>query len=873
MDYIKELEAIVGADNVRDDLVERQAYSRDMSVHVGVPDVIVFANTTEQVSKIMTLANERKIPVIPRGSGSSVTGAVLAPTGGIVLDVSRMNRIKEINRKDGYAVMEPGVILNNLNAALAPTHFYPPDPSSAPLASIGGTVNTNASGERAVKYGGTKDWIMGLEVVLADGRLLRSGTVSPKSSSGFDLTHLFIGSEGTLGVVTEVTVKILPTPAYMAFGQIRFRKLEDAGSAVTDILTSGILLSKCEVLDSVSLDVVKEVMGLEIPKEVGCILFLQIDGHRAAVEDHIKQISAIAEKHGSIDLRWTDDQQEMLKIWEARGGLTPALSKRIRGERLIPIVEDSGVPVTRIPAVIKAVQEIGEKYDFPIATFGHVGDGNIHPVLIMDPRKKEHWEKARKITSDLIDLTIELGGTLTAEHGTGMAKSPFIGREIGEVGMEVMRTVKKALDPNNILNPGKMGLDDTVKDIYDYFAFTDFLERPDEVKSYGTPIDNEVMACIQCGFCRLGCPIFAETGLESRNARGHVILAHNLMTGAIEPSEELAASFYQCTTCLNCKATCPAGVVVSDIVEGARRRLVEEGYLPDVFAPMLESLRTQGNPFGESAASRTEVYPTGFEEKTVSPGKADVLLYLGCVGSYQDLYIVPSMMELMDKAGVNYAVLGEHEVCCGYVAHLIGAKDSFEDCMEKNRAMFSEMGLNENGQIVTTCAGCYRAFADLYPRHSDPSTGLRTGFDVPVLHAVQFMEQLIGQGRIQFTGEFPKKVVYHDPCDIGRHLGIYEPPRNVLKSIPGLELVEFKLNRELAKCCGGGGGMKAYDNGLSAKLADNRVAEAMDLGAEVIVSACPSCKSNLKLAGARMGRERRQRIRVMDITEVLAEAL
>ncbi len=860
MEYIQELKKIVGAENVKDDLVERQAYSRDMSVHVGVPDVIVFAHSTEQVSKVLALANERKIPVIPRGSGSSVTGAVLAPKGGIVLDVSRMNRIKEINREEGYAVLEPGVILNNLNAALAPTHFYPPDPSSGPLASIGGTVNTNASGERAVKYGGTKDWIRALEVVLADGRVLRTGTVVPKSSTGFDLTHLFIGSEGTLGVVTEVTVKILPMPEYVAFAQIRFKNLEDAGNAVTEILTHNILLSKCEVLDSISLGVVKEVMGLDIPAEVGCMLFIQVDGHKAVVQDQMKQIDAIAEKHNTLGLQWTDDPKEMAKIWEARGGLVASLSKVVRGERLIPIVEDSGVPITRIPAMIKGVQEIGEEHHFPIASFGHVGDGNVHPVLVMDPRKKEHWEKARQIGNNLIDLTLKLGGTLTAEHGTGMAKSPFIGREMGEVGIEVMRAIKKALDPNNILNPGKMGLDDTVKDIYDYFAFTDFIERPDEVKSYGTPIDNEVMACIQCGFCRLGCPIFAETALESRNARGHVILAHNLMTGAIAPSKEVAASFYQCTTCLNCKAVCPAGVVVSDIVEGARRRLVEEGYLPEVFAPMLKSLKEQGNPLGEPGAKRTEVYPAGFEEKTASPEKAGVLLYLGCVGSYQDLYIVPSMMGLLDKAGVDYTILGDKEHCCGYVAYLIGAEDAFEDCLEKNKAIFSERGVK---QIVTTCAGCYKTFAELYPKHSD--------FSTPVLHAVQFMEQfMISEGKVQFTGEFAQKVIYHDPCDIGRHLGIYEPPRNVLKSIPGLELIEFPQNRLLAKCCGGGGGMKAYDNDLSLKLAEKRVAQAMDLGAEVIVSACPSCKSNLRLGAAKVGKERRQRIQVMDITEVLA---
>jgi len=277
---------------------------------------------------------------------------------------------------------------------------------------------------------------------------------------------------------------------------------------------------------------------------------------------------------------------------------------------------------------------------------------------------------------------------------------------------------------------------------------------------------------------------------------------------------------------------------------------------------MLESLKAQGNPLGQPPASRTEVYPVGFEEKTVSPEKADVLLYLGCVGSYQDLYIVPGMMKLMDKAGVNYAILGDKEHCCGYVAYLIGSDEVFEGCLEKNSAMFSEMGVK---QIVTTCAGCYKTFAELYPQHAD--------FDVPVLHAVQFMEQLISEGKVQFTSEFPKKVIYHDPCDIGRHLGIYEPPRDVLKSIPGLELVEFPQNRLLAKCCGGGGGMKAYHNDLSLKLAENRVAQAMDLGAEVIVSACPSCKSNLRLGAAKVGKERRQRIQVMDITEVLAAAL
>jgi glycolate oxidase len=716
-------------------------------------------------------------------------------------------------------------------------------------------VSTNASGDRALKYGTTKDWILGLEVVLADGRVIETGAITPKSSSGFDLTHLFVGSEGTLGVVTEIRVKIIPTPEYVAFAQIRWRNLEDAGRAVTEILRQGIPLSACEILDRVSLDVTVKVTGLDIPEDVGCMLFVQVDGHKAAVQDHMREIDEICTKHNVMGSKWSDDPDERLAIWQARQGLVAALSKVKRGERLIPLVEDFGVPISKIPETIREVQRIGEKHDFPIATFGHVGDGNIHAVLLLDVRKKEHWEKAKGIAQDFIDLALKFKGTLTAEHGTGMAKSPFIGQELGG-GQEVMREIKRALDPHGILNPGKMGLDDKVKDIYDYFAFREISVKP--IRSYSEHVDNEVLACIQCGFCRLGCPIFAETALESRNARGHVILAFNLMTGAIQPSQELANSFYECTMCLNCMATCPASIMVADIVEGARKRLVEEGYLPEVFLPMLESLKEEGNPFREPADRRVEVYPAGYEARARVPESVDLLLFLGCVGSYQDLYIVPSTMELLDKVGVNYAVLGTEENCCGYVAYLVGS-DAFQECMERNIATFSRLSPNF---LVTTCAGCYRAFKELY-----------TNLHVEVLHLVEYVERLISEGKVEFKRGFPSRVIYHDPCDMGRHLGLYEPPRKVLKSIPNLELLEFRLNRALAKCCGGGGGLKAYDNGLSSKLADNRVAEALDVGAEVLVSTCPSCKSNLKLAAARLGRERRKRIRVMDITEVLAEAI
>lgn len=860
MGFLDQLRQVVGEQNVREELVERLCYSRDMSVHEGIPEAVVFASSKEQISQILKLANEQRVPIIPRGSGTSVTGAILpCKDRGIVLDLSRMNRILEINRKDGYARVEPGVICNRLNQALAPTHFFPPDPASAPLASIGGMVSTNASGNRALKYGTTKDYLMGLEVVLADGRTMRTGSRARKTSSGYDLTHLFGQAEGTLGIITEVMVKILPMPPYIAFAQASFPSVEAAGRAAEEVLGRGIPLSSLEILDRTSIDVVRKTMGLEIPQEVGCILFLELDGVKEAVQKDIRQINEIFSQNQGLGTQWSDDPNRRMAMWQARQGLVSALSKVKRGSRLIPLVEDFGVPISQIPATIEAIQEVGRRHDFPMCIFGHVGDGNLHAVIIMDPRDKQEWEKVKLIAQDFIVLTKNFQGTLTAEHGVGMAKSPYIQEELG-VSREVMEKIKLALDPNNILNPGKLGFEGSIKHILEQFAYSPFLEEPGQIKGFGQAVDNEIMACIMCGFCRLGCPTHAEKLVESVNARGRVILAYNLMTGRIAPSEELASRFYACTTCLNCRATCPAGIEVAEIVEAARKRLVEEGYLPKSFLPMLQSMTEKGNPFGEEPEKRTETYPSGFVQPQ---GKVETMLFLGCVPSYQDTRIVPSVMKLMDRVGISYGTMGEKENCCGYLAYLVGSMGDFSKAMEANLNLW-EKSSPEN--LVTTCAGCYKTIKQLYPRH--------TRRPVPkTLHLVEYMDQLIQEGKVSFQGAFQAKVVYHDPCDLGRHMNIFEPPRRVLRAIPGLELLEFPLNRLLAKCCGGGGGLKAFDFGMSDQIAYKRVQQAREIGAEVIVSACPSCKRTLQAAAARLKREEKSKIQVMDITEVLAKAI
>lgn len=859
MDYLTDLRSIVGDENVLAGEMDCLGYSRDMSIHKGKPDVVVFATTTEQVSRIMSLANDRKIPVTVRGGGTSVTGAVLPSDGGILLNLARMNRIKEINKADGYAIVEPGVICNALNMALAPSHFFPPDPGSAPIATLGGMVATNASGVRAVKYGTTKDYVMAVEAVMADGRVVRAGTKAVKTSAGYDLAHLFAASEGTLGVITEVTFRILPSPEYSAYAKLSFPSTREAGAAVEEILSSGIPISTCEILDQVSISVVKKAMGLEVPDEVGCLLFMEIDGNKSAVQEQIEKVNKITDEKGGLGNEWSDDPEKRAAIWSARQGLVPALSRVKPGYRQIPLVEDFGVPMSKIPETIDDIQAIGEKHGFNIATFGHIGDGNLHAVVLIDVRKEEEWDVLKKVAADFIDLTLKYDGTLTAEHGLGMAKAPYIREELGD-SLDIMAAIKKTLDPNNILNPNKMGFEGSITDIYDALGY-EGLVGGEQGRSYGADVDNEILACIQCGFCTLGCPTYATQQIETMNARGRINLAYYLLAGMTEPTEEMGKRLYECTLCLNCKFTCPAQVNVTDILQAARQRVYEAGHNPEGFATAYKSIREKGNPFLEDPTKRTDVFPS--EPKPL--GQAEVLYWTGCVSSYQDLKIAPAMMKILDAAGVSYAQMGGQEGCCGYLTYITGAMDVFHGVMDQNIAAFDKAGVK---QIIATCAGCHKTFHDLYPKYGEGAP--------EALHSVDFLLDLVKSGKLKWKDDpKPLKVAYHDPCDIGRHMNIYDPPRELIEAIPGVELVEFAQNRQFAKCCGGGGGMKGHDLELSMDLAEKRIMAGLDVGAEAIVSACPSCKQNFVQGAARLKKAKKtaKKTKVYDITELIAQRL
>ncbi|NVM25345.1 MAG: FAD-binding protein [Desulfobacterales bacterium] len=861
MDIVSELSRIVGEKNVFSDPVECTANSRDASVHVGIPDVVVYTQTAEQISAIMRLANQERIPVTVQGSGTSLTGASLPIAGGILLDVHRMNKILEINKGNFYARVEPGVICNDLNIALGKQNLmFPPNPGSELIASIGGMMSTNSSGHRAVKYGTARDYVKALKVVLADGTVIDTGFKTPKSSMGYDLNHVFASSEGTLGIITEITLKIQPLPEYSALALAIFHDLNAAGKAVTDIITSGIQLTACEILDKYSLKIVEDAIGKDVSK-IEAMLIIESDGTKETVISDMERIGEICKKYDVEEFTWSDDPTKTGEIMQARGKLVPTLSRIKPGNRLVPISEDLGIPPTKIPETIQRAQAIADKYNLLLTTFGHIGDGNVHTTFVTDMRSQDEWERLKPAADELAELALEMGGTITAEHGTGLARAPYIERQLGPA-LEVMRAIKKALDPHGILNPGKMGLDKKRHDIYDYFAFKPLLEDPEALNSFGYDADNEILACIYCGFCRLGCPTYDVTQLESRNARGRNILAFNLMTGTIEPSKELAESFYTCTTCNACTYFCPARIKVDEIIQKGREKLFAAGATPEPVMALRDSILNTDNVYAAKKEDRIAIYPPPIKKQIKSgqlKEKADVLLFMGCVSSYLDMKIVPSLFKIMDAAGIDYTLLGTEEICCGFPLHLMGDQEKFE---EAARNLIDRIKATGAKELVTPCAGCYKTFIKYYPEAGD--------LGVEVYHSIHHMQKLIGEKKLKLGGDLGKKVTYHDPCDLGRTFQTFEEPREILKAIPDIDFVEMSRNRLMARCCGGGGSVIAMEPELAAAMAAARINDAAEVGAEIIVSGCSACKDNLRKGVKSIPKEERPKIKVMDITEIIA---
>jgi glycolate oxidase len=450
---VTELKKLLGQANVATDLQDLICYGYDATQMEFLPDAVVHPAGPEDVSRVLKLANREQIPVFPRGAGSGFTGGALPKGGGIVLVTTRMNRILRIDTENLIAEVEPGVVTDDFQQAVEKLGlFYPPDPASLKFSTLGGNVAENAGGPRCIKYGVTRDFVMGLEVVLPTGEIIRTGTETYKAVVGYDMTRLLCGSEGTLGVITKIIFRLLPLPEAKKTMLTVFDSIDGAARAVSTIIGARIIPTTLEFMDYATLQCVDKRYNLGIPPQGRAVLIIEVDGDRDLIEKQAARIQELIAPLGLVQCKVAKDAAESEALWRVRRLVSPTL----REINPTKYNEDIVVPRSKVPDVIRRIEQIQLKYDIPIVNFGHAGDGNIHVNVMINKDIPGMEDKAHDAIREVFQAALDLNGTMSGEHGVGLAKQPYISMELSPVQIATMKAIKQALDPNNILNPGKM---------------------------------------------------------------------------------------------------------------------------------------------------------------------------------------------------------------------------------------------------------------------------------------------------------------------------------------------------------------------------------------------------------------------------------
>jgi len=455
-EIINKLKEIVGDSYVFTAKEDLFCYTYDGSFSFDkpvLPGVVVMPINTDEISQVLRLAHKFEIPLITRGAGSNLTGGTVPLKECIILQTKRMNRILKIDKRNMIAVVEPGVVTGIFQSELAKQDlFYPPDPASLAFSTMGGNVAECAGGPRGVKYGVTRDYVLALEVVLADGSIIKTGAATMKSVAGYDLTRLFTGSEGTLGIITQITVKLLPMPQAKQTVLASYESLDQTAETVVEILAQGIIPSSLELMDKIYIENIESYMPSGLPLDADAVLLIEVDGHEKALADEVNEIKRICQEQGAIQIRSAESEKEREKLWEARRGAYGAIARRF------PTIlsEDVTVPRDKIPQAVREVRRIAQTHKLTVAIIAHAGDGNLHASILTDEKNEEEMARVEKALPEFFKSALAMGGTITGEHGIGMTKAPFLPLEAGPDGMHVMQGIKNVLDPKNILNPGKM---------------------------------------------------------------------------------------------------------------------------------------------------------------------------------------------------------------------------------------------------------------------------------------------------------------------------------------------------------------------------------------------------------------------------------
>jgi glycolate oxidase len=451
---IKEFEAVVGKNGVMQSESDLHSYSNDSAVLDPVtPALIVKPTDTDQLGPIVKLCNENGLPLTVRGAGTNLSGGTIPDKGGVVLLTNGLNKILEINEQDLYAVVEPGVITAQFAAEVSKRGlFYPPDPGSQAVSTLGGNVAENAGGLRGLKYGVTKDYIMGIDFFDAGGDLIKSGSRTVKCVTGYNLGGLMAGSEGTLGVFKNIILKLIPPPRAQKAMMAVFDNVDKASESVAAVIAAKIVPCTLEFLDKVTVKYVEDYTKVGLPTDAEAILLIEVDGHPAEVAEDAEKIVEICKKAGALSVKAAENAEERANLWAARRNALPALARA----KPTTVLEDATVPRSKIPEMIRTLNEIALKYDLTIGTFGHAGDGNLHPTILCDRRDKEEYKRVEDAVNEIFEKALALKGTLSGEHGIGKAKSKWMEKETSRATLEYSLKMKKAIDPNNILNPGKI---------------------------------------------------------------------------------------------------------------------------------------------------------------------------------------------------------------------------------------------------------------------------------------------------------------------------------------------------------------------------------------------------------------------------------
>ena len=456
--HIEKLKSIVGEENIHSDKAHLIAYSYDATRNHFEPDAVVFPRNEDDIAAVLRYCNEHGIIIVPRGAGSGFTGGALPSKGGIVLAFEKhMNKILEIDMKNMVAVVQPGVINKDLQRAVEEVGlFYPPDPASQEYSTIGGNVSENAGGMRAAKYGITKDYVMAIRAVLPNGEVIRAGKRTIKDVAGYNIPGILVGSEGTLAVLSEITLKLIPKPKLTKTAMGIFKTVTEAMEAVYKTMASGVTPVAMEFLDNLTIRAVEETYRKGLPTDAGALLVTDVDGNlEQDLDFQLAQIEKVFRENGCYEFKIAKDEKEAADLWFARRNASQAIT--MYGSKKIN--EDVTVPRSALPELLEKFYAIAEKYDIKIPCFGHTGDGNVHTNVMVDGSDPKQVEIGYKAIEEVFQATIDLGGTLSGEHGIGLAKAPYMKMAFTDAEMALFKAIKKAFDPNNILNPSKMGLD------------------------------------------------------------------------------------------------------------------------------------------------------------------------------------------------------------------------------------------------------------------------------------------------------------------------------------------------------------------------------------------------------------------------------